>query len=87
MAIPRSHHIDTENTSRVYNVYGAGHILGTYRMGNDPATSVVNSGLRTHDHGNLYLLGSGVLKVSAAIVSGGFPVADVGKSRAVPAQL
>jgi choline dehydrogenase-like flavoprotein len=38
---------------------GAGHIMGTYRMGEDPRTSVVNSFQRSHDHDNLYLVGSG----------------------------
>jgi glucose dehydrogenase len=38
---------------------GAGHIMGTYRMGDDPKTSVVDSWLRSHDHPNLYLVGSG----------------------------
>lgn len=39
---------------------GAGHVMGTYRMGNDPKTSVVNVEQRSHDHPNLFLLGSGV---------------------------
>jgi choline dehydrogenase-like flavoprotein len=38
---------------------GAGHIMGTYRMGDDPKKSVVDSWLRSHDHPNLYLVGSG----------------------------
>jgi glucose dehydrogenase len=38
---------------------GAGHIMGTYRMGDDPKTSVVDSWQRSHDHPNLYLVGSG----------------------------
>ena len=38
---------------------GAGHIMGTYRMGNDPKTSVVDSWQCSHDHPNLYLVGSG----------------------------
>ena len=38
---------------------GAGHVMGTYRMGNDPKTSVVDSWQRSHDHPNLYLVGSG----------------------------
>jgi glucose dehydrogenase len=39
---------------------GAGHVMGTYRMGHDANTSVVNAEQRTHDHPNLFLLGSGV---------------------------
>lgn len=39
---------------------GAGHLMGTYRMGNDPRSSVVNFEQRSHDHPNLFLLGSGV---------------------------
>jgi len=38
---------------------GAGHLMGTHRMGNEPATSVVDANQRAHDHPNLYLLGSG----------------------------
>jgi choline dehydrogenase-like flavoprotein len=34
-------------------------IAGTTRMGRDPKTSVVDPHLRTHDHPNLYLVGSG----------------------------
>ena len=39
---------------------GAGHLLGTYRMGDDPATSVTDSYGRTHDHPNLFLAGGGL---------------------------
>lgn len=39
---------------------GAGHVMGTYRMGNDPKTSVVNADQRSHDHPNLFMVGSGV---------------------------
>jgi choline dehydrogenase-like flavoprotein len=38
---------------------GAGHLMGTYRMGHDPKTSVVDPWQRSHDHQNLYLVGSG----------------------------
>jgi len=38
---------------------GAGHVMGTYRMGDDPKASVVDSFLCSHDHPNLYLVGSG----------------------------
>jgi choline dehydrogenase-like flavoprotein len=39
---------------------GAGHVMGTYRMGSDPRSSVVSVEQRSHDHPNLFLLGSGV---------------------------
>lgn len=39
--------------------FGAGHVMGTYRMGTDPGSSVVDADERTHDHPNLFLLGSG----------------------------
>ncbi len=38
---------------------GAGHILGTTIMGDDSRTSVVDKLQRSHDHDNLYLVGSG----------------------------
>jgi choline dehydrogenase-like flavoprotein len=44
---------------------GAGHIIGTMRMGADPKTSVVDADLRSHDHPNLFILGSGVFPTSA----------------------
>jgi len=39
---------------------GAGHVIGTYRMGDAQADSVVNKDQRCWDHPNMYLLGSGV---------------------------
>jgi len=38
----------------------AGHIMGTCRMGNDPADSVVDADCRSHDHPNLFIAGSSV---------------------------
>jgi choline dehydrogenase-like flavoprotein len=35
-------------------------------MGRDPQSSVVDADLRSHDHANLFLLGSGVFPTSAA---------------------
>ncbi|MGO4781044.1 GMC oxidoreductase, partial [Lysobacter sp. 2RAB21] len=43
-----------------YTFYGAGHIIGTYRMGTDSKHSVVNARQQSWDHSNLYLVGSGV---------------------------
>jgi glucose dehydrogenase len=44
---------------------GAGHIIGTVRMGDDPKSSVVDRDLRSHDHPNLFVLGSAVFPTSA----------------------
>jgi choline dehydrogenase-like flavoprotein len=52
--------IGATQRKHVDGFFGAGHIMGTYRMGADSRTSVVNVNGRTHDHSNLYLLGSGV---------------------------
>jgi choline dehydrogenase-like flavoprotein len=49
--------IDGQRVTLTYG--GAGHIMGTYRMGDNPKTSVVDSFQRSHDHNNLYLVGSG----------------------------
>ncbi len=43
---------------------GAGHIIGTCRMGDDPAHSVVDPRLRCHDHENLHIIGSAVFPTS-----------------------
>jgi choline dehydrogenase-like flavoprotein len=37
----------------------SGHQIGTHRMGTDPATSVVDVDLKSHEIRNLYLVGSG----------------------------
>lgn len=42
-----------------YHYYGAGHIVGTHRMGADPDTSVVDPSQRSHDVPNLWVVGSG----------------------------
>lgn len=38
---------------------GAGHLMGTHRMGTDPGTSVVDGTQKAHGHPNLYMVGSG----------------------------
>lgn len=40
--------------------FGAGHVMGTMRMGNTPSSSVTNSYGRSWDHPNLWLTGSGL---------------------------
>jgi choline dehydrogenase-like flavoprotein len=54
--------IDGRSVTLTYG--GAGHIMGTYRMGDDPKTSVVDSFQRSYDHNNLYLVGSGTFPTS-----------------------
>jgi choline dehydrogenase-like flavoprotein len=62
---PAVAYTDEADVTHFYNLYGAGHIMGTYRMGSDPKTSVVNSDLQAHDHANLFLLGSGTFPTTA----------------------
>jgi choline dehydrogenase-like flavoprotein len=47
------------------NYIGAGHIIGTCRMGDDPKRSVVDKFQRSHDHRNLYLVGSSTFPTGA----------------------
>jgi choline dehydrogenase-like flavoprotein len=42
-----------------YHYYGAGHVVGTHRMGADACTSVVDASQRSHDVQNLWIVGSG----------------------------
>lgn len=42
-----------------YSYRGAGHLVGTHRMGTSAATSVVNARQQCWDHKNLYLVGCG----------------------------
>jgi len=47
-------------------IVSAEHVMGTYRMGTDAKTSVVTADQRSHDHPNLFLLGSGVFPTGGA---------------------
>ncbi|TNF18993.1 MAG: GMC family oxidoreductase [Rhodobacteraceae bacterium] len=47
------------------DIQGAGHIIGTLRMGTDAASAVVDADLRSFDHRNLFVLGSGTFPTSA----------------------
>ncbi len=48
----------------LYNYSGAGHIIGTTRMGNNPKTSVVDSFGQAHEHPNLFIVGPSVFPTS-----------------------
>ncbi|MDX3245012.1 GMC family oxidoreductase [Streptomyces sp. ME18-1-4] len=58
-------HYDERHSSAVtygeqtYWVAGAGHVVGTHRMGDDPDTSVVDKYQRSHDLPNLFVVGCG----------------------------
>ncbi len=47
-----------------YRYIGAGHIMGTHRMSNDPKRSVVDKFQRSWDHNNLYIVGCGSMSTS-----------------------
>jgi len=57
LGVSEMHHSD--------EAQGAGHIIGTLRMGSDAKTSVVDADLRSHDHPNLFVAGSSVFPTSA----------------------
>lgn len=59
MGIPKENRLVTEDTPENRKKYsGAGHIMGTCRMGDNPKTSVVDRECRAHDHPNLFIIGS-----------------------------
>lgn len=71
LAAARAAHADifarlgASGVSHSDRVFGAGHIIGTLRAGNDPRRSVVDAELRSHDHPNLFMVGSGAFPTSA----------------------
>jgi choline dehydrogenase-like flavoprotein len=50
--------LDDDNKPLTFG--GSGHIMGTTRMGDDKAASVVDKHCRAHDQQNLFILGSSV---------------------------
>lgn len=46
---------------------GAAMIAGTTRMGDDPKTSVVDQWCKSHDHDNLYIVGTGTYVTSGSV--------------------
>ncbi len=53
--------------SKAFDRRTPSHQCGTARMGNDPATSVVDSHCQSHDHPNLSIVDASVLPTSAAV--------------------
>jgi choline dehydrogenase-like flavoprotein len=62
---PSTVDLSDEGKSFQLQYLGAGHIIGTYKMGSVSTDSVVNSDQRSWDHPNLFLIGSGVFPTSA----------------------
>jgi len=54
-----------EYGGQTFGYFGAGHIVGTYRMGRCKDKSVVDADQRSWDHANLYLVGSGTFPTVA----------------------
>jgi choline dehydrogenase-like flavoprotein len=50
-----------------WNPWGLSHPMGTTRMGDDPATSVVDRHGRVHGFDNLYVVGASVIPVPIAV--------------------
>jgi choline dehydrogenase-like flavoprotein len=48
-------------------VYGGWHLLGTARMGTDPARSVVNEWGRCHDVKNLFIVDGSIFVTSGGV--------------------
>lgn len=66
MGVPqedRTMQADADNQPLNYG--GSGHIMGTTIMGRDPKSSVVDKDCRSHEHDNLYILGSSVFPTSS----------------------
>ncbi|GAA0608115.1 GMC family oxidoreductase [Paenochrobactrum glaciei] len=53
------------NVNHAKDIKGSGHVIGTVRMGTDAASAVVDADLRSFNHRNLFLLGSGTFPTSA----------------------
>jgi glucose dehydrogenase len=62
---PTKFEMTVNGTKIPLNFTGAGHIMGTYRMGFNGNDSVVDSFQCSHDHDNLYLVGSGTFPTGA----------------------
>jgi glucose dehydrogenase len=52
--------LGASDVSHAEEPFGAGHIMGTCRMGGDPRTSVVDAQLRVHGRRNCFVIGTAV---------------------------
>jgi choline dehydrogenase-like flavoprotein len=59
--------MDAAGATRVLTSDGTHHILGTARMGTDPATSVVGPDCRSHDIPNLWICDGSVFPTAGAV--------------------
>ena len=64
MGIKTRRKLQLDDDNKPLTFGGSGHIMGTTRMG-DKADSVVDKDCRTHDHQNLFILGSSVFPTSS----------------------
>ena len=55
---------DTATTPGGHHYNGAGHIMGTCRMGSDGRHAVTDANCRTFDHNNLYIVGASLWPTS-----------------------
>jgi choline dehydrogenase-like flavoprotein len=65
MNSPTRFEMEMDDNKVALSFTGAGHIMGTYRMGDDRTKSVVDKFQCSHDHKNLYLVGSGTFPTGA----------------------
>lgn len=54
-----------EYNNQWYNFFGAGHIMGTHRMGAKASDSVTDANMKSWDHDNLYIVGCGSFPTGA----------------------
>lgn len=59
--------MEAAGAGRILTSQGTHHVLGTCRMGTDPATSVVDPDCRSHDVDNLWVCDGSVLPTVGAV--------------------
>ena len=59
--------LEAAGATRILTSDGTHHLLGTCRMGTDPATSVVGADCRSHDVPNLWICDGSVFPTGGAV--------------------